>query len=88
MPPAWNLLHREEGIDLRLPPAARTIVLVEEVAPKSAEFKPPAVGSISMKSGLNVDVCPQGRALIQTNTQHRSHLSQLMGIEDESNQVT
>ena len=25
-----DLLHREEGIDLGLPPAARTIVLVEE----------------------------------------------------------
>jgi len=32
MPPADNLLHREEGIDLRLPPAARTQVLVEEAA--------------------------------------------------------
>jgi hypothetical protein len=46
----FNLLHREEGIDLGRPPAARAIVLVEDRRlPWSAVFKPPAVGSISMK---------------------------------------
>jgi len=47
---ACHLLHREEGIDLRLPPVARAQALVEECRlPGSAVFKPPAVGSISMK---------------------------------------
>jgi hypothetical protein len=37
MPPCVHLLHREEGIDLRLPPAARTQVLVEECRPQGQQ---------------------------------------------------
>ena len=44
-----HLLHREEGIDLRLPPAATTRVVVEEAASQVSSVEPPAVGSISMK---------------------------------------
>jgi hypothetical protein len=58
MPPADYLLHREEGIDLRLPqPQARQCLSRNVAIPRSAVFKPPAVGSISMKIGLNVGVC-------------------------------
>jgi hypothetical protein len=46
-----HLLHREEGIDLRLSLAAMPRKRVAEKCrrPRSAVFKPPAVGSISMK---------------------------------------
>jgi hypothetical protein len=45
-----HLLHREEGIDLRLSLQRRASVVAEKCRrPRSAVFKPPAVGSISMK---------------------------------------
>jgi hypothetical protein len=60
------LLHREEGIDLRLlQPQRRASGVVGEMPPPLvSRLKPPAVGSISMKSGLNVDAGSPDPALI------------------------
>jgi hypothetical protein len=66
LPARDYLLHREEGIDLRLlQPQGHANVLVGECRlPRSVKLTAFAVGSISMKSGLNVGARPQGRALI------------------------
>ena len=53
LPPRAYLLHREEGIDLGLPCSRknhRSCTGSRHLG--SAAFKPPAVGSISMKFGL------------------------------------
>ncbi len=85
-----HLLHREEGIDLRLPRAARTTVLVEVVAYPGQRRKPQRCW-VSLDENLVLNVNARifdARIDLDKNssTQHRSHLR--MGVDDESNQVT
>jgi hypothetical protein len=58
MPAREHLLHREEGIDLRLSqPQRHASGVVREMPPTPvSDANRNTVGSISMKSGLNVGV--------------------------------
>jgi hypothetical protein len=85
-----HLFHREEGIDLRLPPAATTQVVVEEAATQVSSVwtaccwvdldENLVLTSVSVSQEAGIDM---NRLILRVDFRPRR-----MGIDDESNQVT